>query len=415
MMKTRSSKLTFLTCALLLAACAPVNQSTPIPLAPTHLPTFTSNQTPTETKPATMPCMVIHAPVTPEAMGAEFEKRGHVTGPTQAAVTIVVFSDYQCPTCAFLENNLKQIRLTHPDDVRIVFVTAPQEEKDKDALAMQAAEAADLQGKFWEMHDLLFEKQAEWSNLSVSEFETWIVLQAADLGMDKGKFKTDLNGEVVMSRLEQARQSAANESIKLPALFLNESTPYTGLVDIASLDEVVRIEALTARQFSACPDWIIDPLNQYIATMRTSKGNVVIQLYADKAPLAVNNFVFLARTGWYDGNTFYRVVPNFIAQTGDPSQTGKGNPGYYFTTEIPADLNFNQPGVVAMENSGENTNGSRFFITLGPTPQLEGHYTVIGKVLSGMDVLKSLSQRDPKPGVFLAPGDELIQITIEER
>jgi cyclophilin family peptidyl-prolyl cis-trans isomerase len=362
-----------------------------------------------------MPCTVLHIPVTPEALGAEFGNRGHVTGPVDAPVTIVVFGDYQCPACAFLEVSLKQIRLTHPNDVRLVFVNTPLAERDKDALAMQAAEAADLQGKFWEMHDLLFAKQAEWSALAPGEFTAWAAQQATGLEMDPARFKLEFQGKVVIERLQEAVRSAANQPISPPVLFVNRTSPYTGLADFPSLDEVVRMEALTARQFSACPPWVIDPLKQTIATLHTAKGDVVIQLFPDKAPLAVNNFIFLARKGWYDGITFDRVISNFIAQTGDPSGTGIGNPGYLFKTEIPAGLRFDRPGMVAMENSGANTNGSRFLITLVPAAQLDGQYTIFGRVLSGLEVLTALSPRDPQPGVYLPPGDELIRVTIDER
>ena len=142
---------------------------------------------------------------------------------------------------------------------------------------------------------------------------------------------------------------------------------------------------------------------------------MVVQLYPEKAPLAVNNFIFLARQGWYDGVTFYRVLPNLLAAAGDPSETGMGNPGYLFETEIPVGLSFNQPGVLAMDNSGPGTNGSRFFITLASAAQLDGQYTIFGRVLSGMEVLSVLTARDPQPGVSLPPGDELISVIIEER
>jgi cyclophilin family peptidyl-prolyl cis-trans isomerase len=392
----------------ILYACSPTT-ATSIPAS--GLP---STLQPSAT-PAIMPCTVLHFPATPEALGAEFGNRGHVTGPADAPVTIVVFGDYQCPACAFLEVSLKQIRLTHPNDVRLVFINTPQADHDKDALSMQAAEAADLQGKFWEMHDLLFAKQAEWSALAPGEFEAWAVEQATGLGMDPVRFKLDFQGEVVTGRLQEAVQSAITQPITLPKLFVNRTSPYTGLADFPSLDEVVRMEALTARQFSACPDWVIDPLKQYVVTLHTSKGDVLIQLFPDKAPLAVNNFIFLARKGWYDGITFHRVVSNFIAQSGDPSGTGIGNPGYLFKTEIPAGLRFDKPGMVAMENSGANTNGSRFLITLVSATKLDGQYTIFGQVLSGLEVLTALSPRDPQPGVYSPPGDELIRVTIEER
>jgi cyclophilin family peptidyl-prolyl cis-trans isomerase len=170
-----------------------------------------------------------------------------------------------------------------------------------------------------------------------------------------------------------------------------------------------------ARQFSACPPNTVNPLKQYIVTMQTSKGVVTIQLYPDKAPLAVNNFVFLARSGWYNGITFYRVLPGDRVMSGDPSETGLGNPGYLFETESAAGLSFNKAGMLAMDNDGPGTNGSRFFITLGPNPSLDGQYTIIGQVLTGLEVLSALTPRNPQPGSYLAPGDGLVSVSVEER
>ena len=398
--------------ALLLVSCSPASQ-TGLPTLPVASTTATSlSATPT---PAAMVCTILHTPTTPEALPAELGDRAHATGPADAPVTIVVFSDYQCPYCALLAAVLKQIRLTHPDDVRLVYVNTPLSSRDKDALATQAVEAADLQGKFWEMHDLLFDKEAEWSALVPAAFQPWAMQQAASLGMDPAKFQSDFNGKTVADRLQQAIQSTATQPIAPPIMFVNGSSPYTGLADFASLDTVVRMEALTARQFSACPPWVIDPLKQYIATLHTSKGDVVIQLLPDKAPLAVNNFVILARGGWYDGITFYKMLPDFLVMTGDPSETGMGNTGYLFQTEISAGLHFDQAGMVAMDNSGPNTNSGRFFITLSPAEQFYGQYTIFGQVISGMPVLSALTARNPQPGMVLPPGDELINVTIVEK
>ena len=394
-----------LTFAIILSSCAPGPASTtPSPTAPV-VPTST---------PAQMACTILHVAATPAALGAEFESRGHIAGPTNAPVTIVVFSDYQCPACAILATSLKKIRLAHPTDVRLVYVNTPITSRDNDAQATQAVEAADLQGKFWEMHDALVEKQAEWSVLTPADFETWAIQQATDLGMDPAKFLADFKGQTVADRLKQVVQSASSQSISPPVLFVNSSSKYTGLADFASLDTVVRMEALSARQFSNCPAWVIDPLKQYIATLHTSKGDIAIQLFPDKAPLAVNNFVWLARNHWYDGITFYKVLPASLAMSGDPSETGIGNPGYLFQTEI-SKLNFYQPGMVAMDNSGPDTNGSRFLITLFPAAQMYGQYTIFGKVLSGMDVLTALTERDPKPGIYIPMGDKLISVAIQEQ
>jgi cyclophilin family peptidyl-prolyl cis-trans isomerase len=131
--------------------------------------------------------------------------------------------------------------------------------------------------------------------------------------------------------------------------------------------------------------------------------------------MTVNSFVFLAREGWYDDITFHRVIPDLFAQTGDPSGTGKGDPGYYIITEIDPTLTFDKPGMVAMVNYGPDTSGSQFFITYAPAIQYNGQYTIFGQVLSGMEVLNQLTPRDAQPGTETPPGDKLTGIDIEER
>ncbi|HEX7974682.1 MAG TPA: peptidylprolyl isomerase, partial [Anaerolineales bacterium] len=152
-----------------------------------------------------------------------------------------------------------------------------------------------------------------------------------------------------------------------------------------------------------------------VATLHTEKGDIAMDLYADKAPLAVNSFIFLAKQGWYDGVTFHRVIEGYIAQGGDPSGTGFGTPGYAFDNEISPDLKFDSPGILAMANAGPGSNGSQFFITLAPTPKLDGNYTIFGKVISGMDVVEKLSPRDPSQGLGLPPGDKILSVSIDEK
>ncbi len=153
----------------------------------------------------------------------------------------------------------------------------------------------------------------------------------------------------------------------------------------------------------------------YQATLKTEKGDVVIELFADQAPLAVNSFIFLANQNWFDDITFHRVIPGFVAQSGDPSGSGMGGPGYVFDNEISPDLTFDQAGLVGMANAGAGSNGSQFFITFAPTPDLNGNYTIFGRVISGMDVLESLTARDPSQGGVLAPGDKILDVTIQEK
>lgn len=166
------------------------------------------------------------------------------------------------------------------------------------------------------------------------------------------------------------------------------------------------------KQWPTPPAMTIDPKKRYRAIFKTAKGNIEVDLLADKAPKTVNNFVFLARQGFYDNTTFHRVIADFMAQGGDPTGTGSGGPGYQFEDEIVPSLRFDNAGILAMANAGPNTNGSQFFITYGATPWLNGRHTIFGKVTKGMDVLKSLSERDPQAA--RKPGDLLTTVEIQE-
>ena len=166
------------------------------------------------------------------------------------------------------------------------------------------------------------------------------------------------------------------------------------------------------KQWNKAPDFTLDLKKTYTATLTTDKGDIVIHLFADKVPTTVNNFVFLAREGFYDDTIFHRVIPNFMAQGGDPTGTGRGGPGYRFKDEFHKDLRHNKPGILSMANAGPNTNGSQFFITHVPTPHLDNHHTVFGEVIEGMDVVLAIPPRDPaKPN---SPAGKLIKVSINE-
>ena len=163
----------------------------------------------------------------------------------------------------------------------------------------------------------------------------------------------------------------------------------------------------------APPTGTLDLTKSYVAHVKTQRGEIVCQLHAAEAPLTVENFVNLSRAGYYDGTTFHRVIPGFMAQAGDPTGTGRGGPGYSFGDEFSPSLRHDAPGVLSMANAGPNTNGSQFFITFGPTPHLDGRHTVFGRVADGMDVLLAIRERDP--GRDQQPGDLIETIEIEER
>lgn len=144
------------------------------------------------------------------------------------------------------------------------------------------------------------------------------------------------------------------------------------------------------KEWNTPPTMQIDPAKSYTAVMKTGAGELKIKLFADKTPITVNNFVFLAREGFYDSITFHRVIDDFMAQGGDPTGTGRGGPGYRFADEFDATLKHSKPGILSMANAGPGTNGSQFFITHVPTPHLDGKHTVFGELVEGEDVLMAL-------------------------
>ena len=156
------------------------------------------------------------------------------------------------------------------------------------------------------------------------------------------------------------------------------------------------------KTYSAPPPMTIDASKQYTATIETEKGNLVLELFASDVPATVNNFVFLAREGFYDGTTFHRVISGFMAQGGDPTGTGTGNPGYSFPDEFTEHKHV--AGTLSMANSGPDTNGCQFFITYAPQPHLDGKHSVFGQLIEGMDVLEKLEN-----------GDIIKRIVIEEK
>ena len=155
------------------------------------------------------------------------------------------------------------------------------------------------------------------------------------------------------------------------------------------------------KTYSKAPALTIDKNKKYTATLETSKGNMVADLYAKDAPATVNNFIFLAREGFYDGTTFHRVVPDFVVQGGDPTGTGTGGPGYKFTDEFSKRIHVT--GTLSMANSGPNTNGSQFFICLSPQSHLNGRHSVFGQLIRGTEVLNKIAR-----------GDRLLRVTIKE-
>jgi cyclophilin family peptidyl-prolyl cis-trans isomerase len=322
---------------------------------------------------------------------------------------------------------MEQFIKDNPNDVRFVYRHFPLSH-DKSAIALQAAEAANLQGKFWEMHDVLFNPDTwqTWAAMTPEDFQTWVIGKAGEIGLDAEQFTKDLTSEAMVKKVEEFRAAAGNVGVNAtPSVFIEMGGKLVFAVNVdpndsiglskENLDAVLNIWKLEQKSYKECPPMVVDPNKQYTATIQTTKGDIVVELFAKQAPLTVNSLVFLAQNKWFDGVPFHRVLDGFVAQTGDPTGTGLGGPGYQFGDEISPDLKFDAAGVLGMANSGSGTNGSQFFITLAPQPNLDGNYTIFGRVVEGMDVVNALTKRDPSQGGTLPTADTILSVTIQEK
>ncbi len=342
-----------------------------------------------------------------------------VRGPSDAAITLVEYSDFQCETCRAFAATLAQLEAKYPNDLRVVYrhfpvIGSPEQPlHDKAATATIASEAAGRQGKFWEMHDILFDKQPEWLSLSVDDFGVWLLQQAGELGLNTEEFNNDLHNQDLATMAQTAWENGQELKVDTSPFILINGMPLTGPIDFYSMDAIVQLDLLAKRQFTICPPMQLEPGVDYTATLHTEKGDIVVELLPNVAPMAVNSFIFLTEHNWFDNVTFHRVLPGFVAQAGDPTGTGYGGPGYTFAIEPDASITFDRAGLLAMANSGPTSNGSQFFITLGPAAHLNGQFTIFGEVIQGMDVVQSLTPRDPSQQAGLPPGDLILDVTIE--
>ena len=192
--------------------------------------------------------------------------------------------------------------------------------------------------------------------------------------------------------------------------------------DLAGDDAYTLPDGYTAVAFQSTePQQVFDQAKQvvqpgldYVALLRTNRGDMVVDLYEDRTPVTVNNFVFLALQRYYEGVPFHRVLEDFMAQTGDPTGSGRGGPGYAFEDEIVPSLSFDRAGLVAMANSGPATNGSQFFITFAPTPWLDGNHTIFGHVMEGEEVLDAITRVDPQTPSAVAAFDDTVAALAEQ-
>jgi cyclophilin family peptidyl-prolyl cis-trans isomerase len=311
---------------------------------------------------------------------------------------------------------LAQIEELHPDDVLVIFRHFPlMSIHDKASLAGQAAEAAGAQGAFWEMHDYLFDHYEEWYQLAPESFVNWLGSSVSDLDIDVDEFLSDIEGGVYESVMIESFNAALSQGLSgTPSIFLNEFR-FQLAPELPILEASVKLLLIDDTKFTEYPETILEFGVDYVAHIQLNIGEVIIQLYPDSAPRAVNSFLFLVNEGWFENNSIHRVLPELLIETGDPSGTGFGDPGYFFDVESDPALSFDSPGMVAITSSGPGTNGSRFFITLSEVSELNGNHTIFGRVVEGLDLLMTLDERDPLDDILFAPQAYIEAITIEER
>lgn len=324
-------------------------------------------------------------------------------------ITILEYAEFQCPGCAGVAPVLDQFLKDHPH-VRLVYRHFPLSFHDKALLTAQAAEAAGAQGKFWEMYNLLFGRVSEWNSLSPEDARIKMSEFAADLELDMERFDRELDDETYLPKVNT--QLEESQSLQLPGtptfIFNGLMFPTQQLgLSYQGLEAFLAIMELTESQYTEAPVTTLDTEKSYQATLSTSKGDIVVNLLPESAPTNVNSFLFLAQEGWYAGTEIFFVQDNFVALTGDPSNTGLGYPGYYCTGETQGI--FDRAGLIGMLPNGQ------LFITLGTeASELSGNFALIGQVVEGEDVLDALTRRSPADPAAQDP-DMLESVTVEEK
>lgn len=400
---------------VILSACGPQPTAQP---PTTQAPTTASTPLPTTAAPTDI---VPTGPVTintPEAPGEcvpsalslrPIDDTDWVKGASadQAKMTIIEYSDFQCPGCSGMYPVTEELLKAHPE-VRFVYRHFPLTSiHDKSFRAAEAAEAAGAQGKFWEMYALLFQSQADWTSLSAEEFDKKLEEYAGQLGLDVSQFKQALTEGAFKDKVQQGYDEAVQVGLLGTPSFIFDGVVYQGGLSYDGLEGFIKtVQQLKSLQFAEPPETTVNVNKSYQVTLQTSKGKIVIKLFPQSAPTQVNNFLFLARNKWYDGGNFFFVQPNYVAVTGDPTNTGAGDPGYYCAGET--NSVFDRAGLVGI------TAGGQFFITLGTDANaLSGRLALIGQVTEGLEVAQSLATQAMESGD--PPADVLQSVTITEQ
>jgi len=427
-MRTRFLLLIVLLAALIAGCAGQTPTPTPTP-SPTPLPDPTDTAAPTTEAPASATatpsgpatCELAPLEFAPEPSIPDVTDDDHIKGPEEASITFIEYADFQCPGCAAMTSIHEYLADVYGDDIRFVYRHLPLTTiHDKAVITAEAAEAAAAQDSFWDMHDLLYERQEEWSQLPEDEMIDQLVTYAEELDLDTDQFRQDLEDHVYRDEIMAEFEAYQEYGVMATPTFVVNKTfyPQMGLHPYA-IQAFVDLVTDPLDQYEEVPPQVIDLDNDYMATFETAAGDVVFELFAEQAPVNVNSFVFLAQDGWYDGMDFFLVQPDSAAHSGDPTGTGAALlglslpfAGYICGSEIDEGLSFDEPGMLGLFAPAPDANTGQFFVTYAPMPDLTGQLTVIGQVVEGMENLENLAARQPGPDQPEA--DTITTITIEE-
>jgi len=371
---------------------------------------------PSETEPSEpAACEAFTLPVEPRI--PSISEKDHVVGPEDAEITVIEYADFQCPACSGMHTLREYLREVYGDRLRFAYRHLPLISiHDKAVITAEAAEAAGAQGKFWEMHDLLYEKVQEWNALSEEDLVSKLVEYAGELELDTERFETELgehtHRDQIMADFEAYQEYG---QMATPTYVVNKAFfPMRELGGFGQLEAFISLVLMVDKMYDSPPPQIVESDKDYAATIVTTKGDIKIKLFDDQAPANVNSFVFLAEEGWFDGLDFFFVDPERLALTGDPANSAAGLPyaGYYCGDETAGDTTFDEAGLVAMYTRAPDRNNSAFFITFSPEPEFTGNFTIIGRVTEGLEVARGLTVTQPGPD---QPEPDTIEtIVIEE-
>lgn len=395
--------------------------ATPMPPAPTDAASSTEPAaeatdpavTSTPSGPAT--CEVYTLPV--ETRIPDLDEDDHVVGPEDAPLTFIEYADFQCPACAGLHTLREYLADKYGDQIRFAYRHLPLISiHDKAVITAEATEAAAAQGKFWEMHDLLYERMQEWGDLPEEELVDKLIEYAGELELDTERFETELSEhtyrEEIMADYEAYQEYG---QMATPTYVINKVFyPTQQFGGFGRLEAFIDLVAMEDQMYDSPPPQVIDPEKEYAAVIQTTKGDITFELFVDEAPTNVNSFAFLAQDGWYDGLDFFFVDHEQVALSGDPTNSGGGlaYPGYICGDETVENRPFEEAGLLALYTPAPNQNSSSFFMTYTAQPDFTGNFTIIGRVTDGMDIAESLTQRTP--GAGQPEADSIETILIEE-